>query len=63
MRWRNHLLASHFCFPQRDASSLPLTRGFIFKVHWRGLCEAPSCSEVTDDSVNYPERKGNLVHL
>lgn len=42
MRWRNHLLDSHFCFPQRDASSLPLTRGFIFKVHLQGLCEAPA---------------------
>ena len=58
-----HLLDSHFCFPQRRASWLPLTCSFIFKVRLQGWCEAPSCTEVTDDSVNYPECKGNLVHL
>ena len=33
------------------------------RVRLQGWCEAPSCTEVTDDSVNYPECKGNLVHL
>ena len=32
-----HLLDSHFCFPQRHASWLPLTCSFIFKGAFAGL--------------------------
>ena len=60
---RSHWQDSHFYFPQRQSSLLPLVVGFTFKVRLPGLGRAHSCGEVTDDSVNYPECKGNLAHL